>query len=270
MKKVKDKRLQSVKRVRFLQKTVIYIVLTAVGLFFLFPLVWMLLTALKSPNDMVNVNRFFPSEPLWSNFTTALTRIPFIRYFGNSLFITVTCIVGSVFSSSLTAYAFAKMKWPGRNFLFMVMMALMMIPSQVIQIPMFVMYSKMHLLNTYVPLIVPSFFGVGCSMYIFLLRQFFQGIPREISESGRMDGAGYFRIFWNLVLPLAKPAMMTVALFTFMFTWNDFFAPLIYVTDPDKLTLAVGLRTFQTQYSAQYNLMMAAALVAMIPTVVLF
>lgn len=267
---MKEKKLRSSKKKRILQKIVIHVVLFVMGLFFLFPLVWMFITALKSPHDMVNMNSFFPKELMWSNFKTALTRIPFIRYFGNSMFITVSCIVGTIFSSSLAAYAFAKLKWPGKGPLFVVMLALMMIPAQVIQIPMFVMYSKMNLLNTYIPLILPCFFGVGCSMYIFLLRQFFQGVPKEIGESGRIDGAGYFRIFWSLVLPLAKPAMLTVGLFTFMFTWNDFFAPLIYVTDPKKLTLAVGLRTFQTQYSAQYNLMMAAALVAMIPTVLLF
>lgn len=270
MSKIKKEKLRSVKKTRLLQKIVIHAVLLLLGLFFLFPLIWMLITALKSPNDMVNVNRFFPSEMMWSNFKTALTRIPFLRYFGNSLFITAVCILGTTFSSSFAAYAFAKLKWPGKNVLFIVMIALMMIPAQVLQIPMFVMYSKMNFLNTYIPLTVPCFLGVGCSMYIFLLRQFFQGIPKEISESGRIDGAGYFRVFWSLILPLARPAMMTVALFTFMFTWNDFFAPLIYVTDPKKLTLAVGLRTFQTQYSAQYNLMMAAALVAMIPTVVIF
>ncbi len=266
----KGKKLRSRKRTRLIQSIIIHIVLLGLGLFFVFPLVWMFITALKSPNDMVNVASFFPKELIWENFKTALTRIPFTRYFGNSLFITAACIVGTIFSSSLAAYAFAKLKWPGKGPLFVVMLALMMIPAQVIQIPMFVMYSKLNLLNTYVPLIVPCFFGVGCSMYIFLLRQFFQGVPKEISESGRIDGAGYFRIFWSLVLPLAKPAMLTVGLFTFMFTWNDFFAPLIYVTDPKKLTLAVGLRTFQTQYTAQYNLMMAAALVAMIPTVLLF
>lgn len=270
MKDGKDAKLKSVKRIRFIQKIVIYVVLTLVGLFFVFPLFWMFLTALKSPHDMVNIKQFFPSKMLWGNFQKALTQIPFGRYFVNSLFITVICIVGTVLSSSLTAYAFAKLKWPGKNVLFVIMIALMMIPAQVTQIPMFVMYSKMHLLNTYVPLTVPCFFAVGCSMYIFLLRQFFQGIPREISESGRIDGAGHLRIFWTLIIPLAKPAMVTVALFAFMFTWNDFLAPLIYVTDPKKLTLAVGLRTFQSQYKAQYNLMMAAALVAMIPTVTIF
>lgn len=266
----KKTKLRSAKRIRLIQKIVLHVVLLLLSVFFIFPLVWMLLTALKSPNDMVNVKQFLPSEWLWGNFVIALQRIPFIRYFANSLLITFLCIIGTLFSSSLAAYAFAKLKWPGKGPLFMIMIALMMIPAQVLQIPMFVMYTKLNLLNTYVPLILPCFFGVGCSMYIFLLRQFFQGIPKEISESGRIDGAGHFRIFWTLVLPLAKPALMTVGLFTFMFTWNDFLNPLIYVTDPKKLTLAVGLRTFQTQYTAQYNYMMAAALIALIPTVVLF
>lgn len=270
MEQGKDQKLRISQVKRRVQKVSIHMLLILVGLFFLFPLVWMFLTALKSPQDMVDATQFFPSTPVWENFKTALTRFPFLRYSANSIFITLVCIIGTVFSSSLAAYSFAKLKWPGKDVLFVIMLALMMIPAQVIQIPMFAMYANLKLLNTYIPLTVPCFFGVGGSMYIFLLRQFFQGIPKELSESGRIDGAGYFKIFWKLVLPLAKPAILTVSLFTFMFTWNDFFAPLIYVTDTDKLTLAVGLRTFQSQFSAQYNLMMAAALVAMIPTVIIF
>ncbi|MFD1402262.1 carbohydrate ABC transporter permease [Robinsoniella peoriensis] len=258
------------KKSEIIKKIILHIILILLGLFFVFPLVWMILTALKSPADLIDPNKFFPTTPIWGNFKAALTSIPFLQYFKNSVFISAVCVVGSVFSSALTAYAFAKLKWPGKDVLFVIMLSLMMIPSQIILIPMFTMYAKIGLLNTYIPLTVPCFFGVGCSMYIFLLRQFFNGIPKELSESGLIDGAGHFRIFWSLILPLAKPGMITVSLFTFMFTWNDFFGPLIYVTDHTKLTLAVGLRAFQTQYESRYNLMMAAALVAMIPTVLIF
>ena len=255
---------------RILKKTVLYLLLLAVSVFCLFPLLWMVLTSLKTPKDLVDIHSFFPSQWRFANYKDALTAIPFLRYFGNSLFITALSIIGTVISSSLTAYAFSKLKFPGRNVLFIICIALMMIPEQIIMIPMFAMYAKLKLLNTYIPLIVPCFFGFGCSMYIFLLRQFFNGIPKELSESMIVDGAGSFRIFWNLILPLARPAMVTVSLFTFMFTWNDFFKPLIYLTDPHKLTLAVGLRAFQSQFTARYELMMAAAVVAMLPTIIIF
>lgn len=256
--------------INWAKKFLIYVVLITLGLFFVFPLVWMILTSFKSPADLVNPHQFFPSEWRWQNYIRALTAIPFFKYLKNSVIITILCIIGSVGSSTLTGYAFAKLRFPGKNFLFIVCIALMMIPNQIIAIPMFTMYKDLGFLNTYIPLTVPCFFGFGCSMYIFLMRQFFSGIPKEISESGVVDGAGQFRIFWSLVLPLAKPGLITVTLFTFMFTWNDFFSPLIYLTDPDSLTLAIGLRAFQSQYTANYELMMAAAVVAMIPTVVLF
>lgn len=260
----------NIKKLEILKNLLTHLVLIASGIFFVFPLIWMIITSLKSPQDLINVKQFLPSKWLWGNYKDALTSIPFFQYFKNTIFITFICMIGSVFSSSLTAYAFSKLRWPGRDTLFIIIIAVMMIPSQVISIPMFAMYAKMGLLNTYIPLTVPSFFGVGCGTYIFLLRQFFNGIPRELTESGVIDGAGHFRIFWSLILPLAKPGLITVLLFTFMFTWNDFFNPLIFITDQTKLTLAIGLRAFQSQYTAHYNLMMAAALVSMIPTIVIF
>ena len=258
------------KRREIIKKAVLYLVLTVVGLFFFFPLVWMVLTALKSNADLINPKVFFPTELHWENFIEALTTIPFGRYFTNSTIITLSCVVGSVFSSSLAAYAFAKLQFPFKKLLFFIMMGTMMIPTQILMIPMFTMYARMNLLNTYFPLIVPAFLGVGGAMYIFLLRQFFMGLPKALTESAIVDGAGHFRIFIQIILPLSKPALISVALFSFIFTWNDFFAPLIYLTDPAKLTLAIGLRAFQSQYEFKYNLMMAGALVSMLPTLVLF
>jgi multiple sugar transport system permease protein len=230
----------------------------------------MILTALKSNADLVNPDVFFPTALHGENFASALTAIPFMRYFTNSTVITLSCVAGSVFSSSLTAYAFARLRFPFKKVLFFIMMGTMMIPTQIIMIPMFTMYARMNLLNTYVPLIVPAFLGVGGAMYIFLMRQFFMGLPRALTESAIMDGAGHGRIFLHIILPLSRPALITVALFAFIFTWNDFFAPLIYLTDPSKLTLAIGLRAFLSQYEFKYNLMMAGALISMLPTLILF
>ncbi len=262
--------IKSMKTRQLIKTLVLHTVLILLGVFFIFPLFWMIITSLKSPAEMINPKIFWPSKLVFKNYSDALTAIPFMRYFFNSTIIAFFCVLGTLFSSSLTAYAFAKLRFPGKGILFTVMMALMMIPAQIILIPMFTMYAKMGFLNTYIPLIVPCFFGVGCSMYIFLLRQFFMGIPKELAESGYMDGASQFRIFFSLTLPLAKPGLITVALFTFMFTWNDFFGPLIYLTDKTKMTLAIGLRSFQTQYTSKYNLLMAASLVAMIPTLLMF
>lgn len=258
------------KRRKMISNAIIYTVLTLCGIFFLFPFIWMLLTALKTPAEIINTDVFIPANPQWQNFKKAVTVIPFFRYFMNSTFVAVMCVVGSVLSSAMTAYAFAKLRFPLKKPLFFIMMATMMIPTQIIMIPMFTMYSKMGLLNTFIPLVLPAFFCVGGAMYAFLLRQFFMGLPKALTESAIVDGAGHVRIFWSIVLPLAKPALITVALFAFIFTWNDFFAPLVYLTDPQKLTLAIGLRAFQAQYEFNYELMMAGAIISMLPTLIMF
>ncbi|MFA5526798.1 MAG: carbohydrate ABC transporter permease, partial [Acholeplasmataceae bacterium] len=214
--------------------------------------------------------QFFPKDPQWINFKTAVQSIPFLLYLKNSLLIVAMVMLGTLFSATTAAYAFAKLNWKGRDKWFLIMLATMMIPIQVILIPTYIMYAKIGWLGTRLPLIVPAFFGGGSAFYIFLLRQFFKGIPKELSESAIIDGANHFQIFWSIMLPLCKPAIITVLLFTFMGTWNDYFGPLIFLSNPDHWTLALGLRAFQMQYGGRFDLMMAAAILIMLPSLVIF
>ena len=228
----------------------LFLGLASVG--FVFPFLWMLFTALKTPQELLlGTSSFLPQDPRWSNFVDAVTAIPFLLYLKNSLIIVVMVMLGTLISATTTAYAFAKLNWKGRDKWFLVMLATLMIPIQIILIPTYIMYAQIGWLGTRLPLIVPAFFGGGSAFYIFLLRQFFKGIPKDLSESAIIDGASHFQIFLKIMLPLCKPAIITVMLFTFMGTWNDYFGPLIFLSDPDKWTLALGLRAFQLQYGGQ-------------------
>lgn len=247
------------------------ILLSILSFAFVFPFLWMLFTALKTPQELLQGTEvFFPTDPQWSNFKTAVSAIPFFLYLKNSLIIVILVMTGTLFSATTAAYAFAKLNWKGRDKWFLVMLATLMIPIQVILIPTYIMYAQIGWLGTRLPLIVPAFFGGGAAFYIFLLRQFYKGIPKELSESAIIDGANHFQIFVKIMLPLTKPALITVALFTFMATWNDYFGPLIFLSNPDHWTLAIGLRAFQTQYGGRFDLMMAAAILIMLPTLVIF
>lgn len=261
----------TMKQRRLIKNSILHLVLVSLSALFMFPFFWMLTTALKTPAELLRGTEvLLPATPQWQNFRIAVTQVPFILYLSNSLLLVSLSIAGTLFSTTLSAYAFAKLSWPGRDTFFIVMLATMMIPIQVILIPSYILYAQIGWLGTRLPLIVPFFFGGGSAFYIFLLRQFFKGIPRELTESAIMDGAGHFRIFWNIMLPLTKPALITITLFTFMFVWNDYFGPLIYLSNPDHWTLALGLRAFQNQYSGRFDLMMAAAILVMLPTLVIF
>ena len=249
----------------------LHTLLISLSIVFTFPFLWMIFTALKTPAELLQgTEQFFPSAPNWENFRTAVTAIPFLLYLSNSLFIVISVITGTLFSATTAAYAFGKLRWPGRDKWFIVMLATMMIPLQVILIPMYILYARIGWLGTQFPLIVPAFFGGGAAFYIFLLRQFFKGIPNELTESAIIDGASHIQIFLRIMLPLSKPALITVSLFTFLATWNDYFGPLIFLSDPDQWTLALGLRAFQLQYGGRYDLMMAASVLIMLPTLVIF
>ncbi len=249
-------------------KALTYILLIVLGTLFFIPFLWMIMTSLKGNAEVIKQN-FFPEELLFSNYPKALTTMPFLQYTANTLKITILNMIGTVLSASLVAYAFAKLRWRGRDIWFMIMLATMMLPSQVTQIPLFVLYKKLGWLNTYLPLVVGSFFGGG-AFNIFLLRQFFSTLPNELSEAARVDGCSEIGIFGHIVLPLCKPALATIAIFSFMGSWNDFFGPLIYLTEPKKYTIALGLRAFQGYSGVQWNLLMAASVVVALPTLILF
>jgi len=265
------KPLLNKKQKDFIKKSLLHFVLVLASFGFIFPFLWMLFTALKTPQELLQgTEAFFPQTPQWGNFLTAVRSIPFLLYLKNSLIIVVLVMAGTLFSATTAAYAFAKLNWKGRDKWFLIMLATMMIPIQVILIPTYIMYAQIGWLGTRLPLIVPAFFGGGSAFYIFLLRQFFKGIPKELSESAIIDGANHFQIFFKIMLPLCKPAIITVMLFTFMGAWNDYFGPLIFLSNPDHWTLALGLRAFQLQFGGRFDLMMAAAILIMLPTLVLF
>ncbi len=237
---------------------------------FLFPLLWMLATALKPEAQIFAYPPVWLPKPLdWANFIEAINFFPFWTYLRNSTIVTVLSVLGQVFSAAFVAYGFAKLQWKGRDALFFLVLATLMIPAQVLMIPQYVIFTRMGWVDTLLPLIVPSFFGGG-AFNIFLFRQYYRTIPREYSDAARIDGCSEFRIFWQIVLPQAKPAMATAAIFAFLWTWNDFMGPVIYLHSPENFTLPIGLRAFQQQTGTEWDLLMAASLIVMLPVIVLF
>lgn len=248
-----------------------YLLLGAGSLLFLVPLFWQVSTSLKTSAETVFFPpAWLPAVPQWQNYIELMGRFPFLLYARNSFTISSLVIFGTVFSNSLAAYGFARLRMPGRDVIFLVLLSTLMLPGVVMIIPQFVIFQSLHWTNTYYPLVVPSFFG--SAFYLFLLRQFFMGIPRELEDAARIDGAGYFRIYSQIILPLSKPVLITVALFTLVATWNDFFGPLIYLSDSEKYTIAVALRYLQggVRSRPENHLLMAAATLSAIPCVVAF
>ncbi len=259
------------RRRRRWQAGITYVLILAGLLWVIVPLAWMLSSALK---DNVDIFRFppdlIPAHPAWGNFVAGFTAIPFLRYLGNSLLIAVPATLGTVSSSALAAYAFARLRFPGSRVLFVITLATLMIPSAVTLVPGYLIFSWLGWVGTDLPLIVPSFFGGG-AFNIFLLRQFFRGIPRALDDSARVDGATFLQVFWHIIVPQSIPALSAVGIFDFVSHWNDFFGPLIYLADQDQYTLTVGLASFRDIYgNTQWNLLMADSLLATIPVVAIF
>ncbi len=252
-------------------------VLIALSLIFLAPLLWMVSTAVKPLDQtMVSPPVWIPERPQWDNFWKALSYnsedlgyIPFLVYGRNTLFVTVLAVIGSVVSNALVAYSFARLRWKGRDLLFGVTLATMMVPGPVLMVPTYVLFREFGWIGTLRPLWVPAFFGGAFN--IFLLRQFLKTIPMELSEAARIDGASEWQTFLRVIVPLAKPALTVVALFTFMWAWNDFMGPLLYLTDQSTFTLSMGLQFFQSQHTGTpWNLLMAASLIVVLPVILVF
>jgi multiple sugar transport system permease protein len=251
----------------------LYAVLVALCLFVLMPIGWMLTAALKPRTAPVFT---FPPEwyPTvhwrWRTFVDALFNpaIPFYRYMLNSLFICCMNIVGAVLSCSMIAYPFARLRFRGKTWLFNAVIATMLLPGPVLLIPQFLLFYRIGWYGTYLPLIVPSFFGNA--FFIFLLRQYMRTIPLDLDEAARIDGAGYWTAYWRIIVPLTLPALTVVAVFTFLGSWNDFFGPLIYLTAQDDFTVALALATFVRRVGVRWNEMMAANLVAILPVLLLY
>jgi multiple sugar transport system permease protein len=254
---------------RVAQEVLGHALLLASGITFLVPFLWLVSTSLKIDAQIFNFPPvWIPDPAVWSNYPRALTYIPFFSYLLNTLYISAFNVVGIVLSCPLVAYGLARIRWPGRDFLFVSVLATMMLPYQVTMIPLFIVFKWLGWVGSYTPLIVPAFFGAP--FFIFLLRQFFMTIPFELSDAARIDGCSEFGIFRRIILPLAKPALATVALFTFVANWQDFLGPLIYLNDDTTFTLSLGLRQFLSEHSAEWALLMAASTVVIMPIIVLF
>ncbi len=241
------------------------------AILFTIPLLWMLSTALKEPKQIfLFPPEWIPDPLLWGNFVAGWNDfLPFNTFLANSLIITVSNIVGNLISCSLAAFAFARLRARGKNLLFLLVLGTMLLPQEVTVIPQYVLFTRLGWNDSWLPLMVPPWFG--WPFFIFLLRQFFMGIPRELDEAARLDGASSGRILWNLILPLSKPALATVVIFGFIGNWNNFLYPLIYIRSMDKQVLAVALNMFRGAYgNANYQYMMAVSLLVLLPVLVVF
>ncbi|MGQ9553987.1 MAG: carbohydrate ABC transporter permease [Anaerolineae bacterium] len=254
----------------FLFKLIIYPVLILGAIVMLIPLAWLLSSSLK-PSGLIFVvpPQWIPKPIAWQNYARVWQLIPFALYTRNTLIITIFSIIGGVSSAAICAFGFARLRFPGRDVLFLILLSTMMIPEQVTLIPTYIIFRIIGWLDTYYPLIVPTFFGGG-AFSIFLLRQFFMRLPLELDDAARIDGCGSFGIFFRILLPQARPALGVLAIFGFMGNWNGFFLPLIYLNSPDKYTLSIGINLFRGTQFAAWNLLMAASTMMALPCIVLY
>ncbi|MBW8012858.1 MAG: carbohydrate ABC transporter permease [Chloroflexi bacterium] len=258
---------------RLFNKFIIYGILMVLSAFILLPVGWMLTVALTPDHTPVFSipPKWFPSEYWeWENFARVWTNPiqPFFRYTRNTLIIVTGNIFGTVLSSSLVAYAFARFRFRGSNLLFNLLIITMLIPWQVMMIPQFLMFFKIGWYGTYLPLIIPSF--AGAAFYIFLIRQYMRTFPKDLDDAARIDGAGFFQIYWKIILPMSKPVLTVVAVLTYLDEWNDLLGPLIYLDQGRKFTLAIGVANMATSGDPSLNLVMAANLIMMIPPILLY
>ncbi len=252
-----------------IKRSIAYTIVFIMAVAYIFPLYWLIVTALKTDVEIFQQPPpIFPPNPQWQNFGASTTYIPFWRYMWNTIAISGLTVLGTVLSCTFIAYGFARIQWPGRNIIFLIYLSTIMLPSQVTLIPLYLIFRDLGWVGTFLPLVVPHFFG--SALYVFLLRQFLLTIPQELSDAARIDGASELGILWHVMIPLMRPALAVVALFTFVQTYRDFLGPLIYLQNQQDWTISLGLKLFQNMYGAQWQLMMAASTLAMLPTIALF
>ncbi len=258
-------------RQRRIQRTATLFVLMALAIVFMFPFLWAVTASLKPLGKVYEYPpRLTVSDPQWSNYAEALSKLPFFRFITNTFVIALANVAGQVLTASMVGYAFARLRWRGRGVFFIVLLATMMLPGQVLLIPHFLIYQSLGWVNTYKPLIVPGWLGGG-AFFIFLFRQFFKAIPRELEEAALIDGASRWQLYWQIMLPLAKPAVATVAVLSFIGHWQEFMSPLIYLSDFQKYPISLGLRMYQAmEGGSMVHYLMAASLVAVVPVLILF
>ena len=246
-----------------------FLVVLACAISFIAPLYWMIATSLKTSAEVFTLPPvWWPPQPRWSNYPEALNYFPFVMYATNTLRIAVPVAIGTTLSSAVVAYGFSRLRWPGRDVVFYLVLATLMIPTWVTLVPLYILFNDIGWVNTYRPLVVPSWFGDAFS--IFLLRQFFLRQPQDLVDAARVDGASHLRIFAQIILPLSRPALAVVALFAFINAWTDFFNPLVYLSNPDKYTLQLGLFNFFSQHFVNWPGFMAASFVVLLPIAILF
>lgn len=256
---------------RRIKSVVAHLVLIAFAVAFMMPFYWMIASSLKTNQQMfTNPIQWLPNPPQWENYPKALTypSFPFLRFLWNTVFYSVSVTIGTVLSCAAVGYGFARLRFPFRNTLFYITIATLMIPFIVTFIPTYIIFKNFGMLGGYTPLILPAF--LGNAFFIFLMRQFFLGLPNELADAARVDGAGHFRTFWQVMLPLVKPALMVVAVFTFLGTWNDFLGPLIYLSDNQLYPLSLGLYAFRAQRTTEWALLMAASTITTVPLIIVF
>jgi multiple sugar transport system permease protein len=246
-----------------------YLALAGMAVLYLFPFAVVLTTSFKPLNEIFSLPpRLGSNHWTLDNYRAALAAMPFWRYLLNTAFISVVTVIGQLLSSSIVAYSLAKIRWRGRDALLIVIVATMLLPPQVTMIPVYIGWNKIGLTGTYLPLLIPQFFG--SAFFIFMLRQFFRGIPEELLDAARLDGASELRIYRSIALPLATPALVALSIFAFMWAWTDFLMPLLYINDPEQYTLSIGLYSFFSEHGVAWGALMAAATLMSLPLIVVF
>lgn len=249
--------------------TFVYLLLIAGATIVMTPLWWMITTSLKQPSEVFTFPpTLWPEHVQWRNYVDIFEKAPFLIYFRNTAFVSLMDLIGTLVSSSMVGFAFARLRWRGRDLLFVITLATMMLPNAVTIIPRYLIFKELRWLDTFYPLWVPSFFGFG--FFIFLMRQFYTTLSYDLDDAARIDGCSPWGIWWRIALPLTKPALAACGIFTFNATWNDFLGPLIYLSSSHKLTLALGLMAFRGPHVTDFHYLMAASTVAVLPVVILF
>lgn len=252
-----------------IKKVLFFLMVAVLMLIFVSPFMVMFLTSFKTNSDAFTIPvKLLPREWIIDNFPAAFAAIPYFKYMGNTIFITVLSVAGQVLVTPLVAYSLSKIKWKGADIISGLVMATMMIPITVTMVPLYKIYSKLGLTNTYIPLILPAFFGKA--FYIVIVRQFFNGVPNSLIEAARIDGANHFTCYWRIAMPLCKPVLTTIGIYAFLDAWSDYLYPLIFITKPERYTLSLGLQQYLSEYSIDWSRLMAAALVFVLPVVVCF
>lgn len=268
--------VRGVRRQRMVGRALLYLIAIGASILFMIPFVWTVFSSLKTPSELYMFPpKWLPAEPRFSNYAEVFNVAPYARWLWNSVFVAVVGTFGSVLSAALVGYSFARFRYPGRDLIFMLTLSTLMLPIEVTLIPLYLLFNKIGWLDSYLPLIVPGYFGGGAFL-IFLMRQFFMTIPVDLDEAARIDGAGYLRIFWRIILPLSVPALATAAIITFIADWNAFLFPYIILNTKEKFTVGIGIKYFQTIASnidsmePRENLLMAAGIMMTAPIILLF